>query len=135
MVVFSNPLAYTKVKYQPYCFRSPTNGKKGMKSKEGAGEVEGGGLGAAPRHSRDGEFQPAHMSARCTSSHVNKHLPCQQSKQVNLATEARDRYLVPSCFAAYVTDPVVTTAPPPQIQHTCRCITQRGVAWDSLYLC
>lgn len=42
MVVFSNLLASTKVKCQPYCFRSPTNGKKGMICSEEAGEVEGG---------------------------------------------------------------------------------------------
>lgn len=120
MVVFSNLLAYTKVKCQPYCFRSPTNGKKGMKSSKGAGEVEGGwgkwpwcGTVTLTRW-----WIPA--GAHVCMLHLITH---QQTPPMSAIQAGHSRhwgmwsrrlrwYLVPSCFAAYVTDPFVTTAPP-----------------------
>lgn len=66
--------------------------------------------GLWPWGSHDDELQPVHISACYTSSHINKHLLCQQSKQVILTTgpcdgrqRKRDTYAhTPVIFSALV---------------------------------
>lgn len=160
-ILFANPVVFkdwtfckerSKLKLMPCRFLffhpahgvslSPLMGRRTRKSTKGAGEVEGSGLGAALQRSHNDELEPAHVCTFQLITHQQtppiSAIQAGQSHRRGMWSTRLRWYLVPSCFAAYVTDPFVTTLPPhphPQIQHTCRCITQRWAAWDSLYLC
>lgn len=93
---------------------------------------------------------PVHMSARCISSHVDTHLPCQQSKRVNLTTKACDRVErralltiththTPVIFSALMLCCLChrlfcTPTYPHHLHHICHCITQRRTVYISAKL-
>lgn len=95
---------------------SPLLGPRMWKSTKGAGEVEGSGLGAAPRRSRDDELQPAHMSARYTSSHINTSHVSNPSRSISPLGHVIDKAAV--IFSALVLSclchrPLCDHSPPP----------------------